>query len=243
MTKLTVSLLAVAVAAIAMPALGADLVLPTGVVTEPAPAALNNTLTFEVSPEFYAIGTSSHAGGQLADWYGKIGYGYNFGSGFSGSLAAQDTFKATGSATDLAQQNYEGALAYKLAVTKDLSFTVSGLLGYTAGNTGYVGGVASGGKGPADLGNSDDGYFYYAVSGAFDWKIDSHWTWNVVNVRYRNAFDRTWITPKVATGVTYKIDDADSVYASIGYGWKDNGNGSGLQSDKFNVAVGYKYSF
>jgi hypothetical protein len=242
MIKFTLPLLAVAFAAAAVPAFAAD--LPQGVVSVPAPpaAALLNTLSFETSPEFYALATSSHTSGQLADWYGKLGYSLNLGSGFSGSLAVQDTFKVSGAPINLTQQQYEAALAYKLSAGGGVSFTVSALLGYTAGNTGYVGGKASGGA-LVDLGNSDDGYLYYAISGAVDWKVDSHWTWNVVNVRYRNAFDRTWLTPKVATGVTYAIDSADSVYANVGYGWKDTGNGAGLLADKFNVAVGYKYSF
>ena len=243
MTKLTVSLLAVVLAATAVPAFAADLELPAGVVTEPAPAALNNTIAFEASPEFYALGTGSHAVGQLADWYGKATYSHNFGGGVSGSIDFQDTLKPSSTDLGLSQQQYEGALAYKLGVAKDLYFTVTGLLGYIAGNTGYVGGVASGGAGPADLGNSDDGFFYYSISGAVDWKVDPHWTWNVLNVRYRNAFDRTWITPKVQTGVTYNIDAADAVYAAVGYAWKDNGSGAGLVGDKWNFAVGYKYNF
>ena len=135
------------------------------------------------------------------------------------------------------------ALAYKLSPGNGLSFTVTGTLGYTAGNTGYLGGVATGGGGPVDAGNSDDGFLYYAITGAVDWKVDPHWTWNVINARYRNAFDRTWLTPKVYTGITYNIDSADAVYANVGYSWKDTGNGAGLLGDKWNVAVGYKYSF
>ena len=74
-------------------------------------------------------------------------------------------------------------------------------------------------------------------------KIDSHWTWNVFNARYRNAFDYTWITPKIATGVTYKIDDNNAVYLSVANAWKDKGDGKGLVEDKYNIAVGYKYMF
>lgn len=241
MTKLTVSLLAVVLAATAVPAFAADLELPAGVVTEPAPAALNNTISFEASPEFYALASGSHAAGQLADWYGKGTYSHSFGGGFSGAVDFQDTLKATGSAANLSQQQYEGSLAYKIGLSDSLAFTISGLVGYTAGNTGYVGGKAV--SGAADLGNSDDGFGYYAISGALDWKLDSHWTWNVLNARYRNAFDRTWITPKLQTGVTYNIDAANAVYASVGYAWKDNGSGTGLVGDKWNFAVGYKYNF
>jgi len=243
MTKFTVSLFAAALLLGAAPAVAAD--LPAGVVAAPpAAAAALNTLSFEASPEFYALASSSHSANTIADWYGKIGYSHNFGQGWSGSLGFQDTIKpATAAFLDgLSQQYYEAAIAYKLAVSKEFSVTVTGTLGYTAGNTSYAGGKATGGSNP-DLGNSDDGYLYYAISGAADWKVDSHWTWNIINARYRNAFDRTWMTPKVTTGVTYNIDSTDAVYANVGYAWKDNGNGAGLLADKWNVAVGYKYSF
>ncbi len=242
MTKFTVSLFAAALLLGAAPALAAD--LPTGVVAAPpAAAAALNTLTFEASPEFYALASSSHSANTLADWYGKLGYSRNLGQGWSASLGFQDTIKpATSTFLDgLSQQYYEAAVAYKLAVASNLSFTVTGTLGYTAGNTGYAGGKPV--SGAADLGNSDDGFLYYAISGAADWKVDSHWTWNIINARYRNAFDRTWNTPKVTTGVTYNIDSTDAVYANVGYAWKDSGNGAGLLGDKWNVAVGYKYSF
>jgi len=91
------------------------------------------------------------------------------------------------------------------------------------------------------LGTQD--FAYYFVQGALDWKLDSNWTWNVVSVRYRNAFNLTWITPKVSTGVTYTFDANNAVYANVGYAWKDNGNGQGLLADKWNIAAGYKYSF
>jgi hypothetical protein len=242
MTKFTLPLLAVAFVAAAVPAFAAD--LPQGVVAVPPPpaAALLNTLQFESSPELFALGTSAHSQGELADWYGKGTYTRNLGNGFSASAAIQDTLKSVGSTANLSQQYYEGAVAYKLSPGNGLSFTVTGTLGYTAGNTGYVGGKPTGGA-LVDLGNSDDGFLYYAITGAVDWKVDSHWTWNVINARYRNAFDRTFLTPKIYTGVTYNIDAADAVYANVGYSWKDSGNGAGLLADKFNIAVGYKYSF
>jgi len=73
--------------------------------------------------------------------------------------------------------------------------------------------------------------------------VDDHWAWNVFNIPYRNAFDVTWITPRAATGMTYKVDGNNAVYATVGYAWKDNGDGAGLLGDKWNVAVGYKLSF
>jgi hypothetical protein len=251
MNKTTVSLLALALVAAASPALAAD--LPRGVVQAPAPAApsTSNTISIETSPEFFATAGSTlgvaHDAGSLADWYFKGTLSHNFGSGFSGSVAFQDTLKnpgvnnAVATLTSPSQQYFEVAGAYKATLNPNFSVTVTGTLGYTFGQTGYVGGKPA--SAAADLGQSDDAYLYYAISGAADWKVDSHWTWNVINVRYRNAFDRTWITPKVTTGVTYAFDSQNSVYANVGYSWKDNGNGAGLLGDKLNVAVGYKYSF
>ena len=60
-------------------------------------------------------------------------------------------------------------------------------------------------------------------------------------LRYRNALDYTFITPKVATGLTYEWGPFRYVYGSIGYAWKDTGNG--LLGDKFNVAFGYRHTF
>lgn len=232
MNKFTVSLFAAALLLGAAPALAAD--LPTGVVAAPAPAAsTSNTLSLEFSPEFAAIASGSTAQGTLADWYAKGTFSHSFGQGISAAAAFQDTLKTNG----FSQYYFEGQAAYKASLTKEFSVTVTGYLGYTTGNTGYVGGLASSST------DNNDSFFYYAIAGAADWKLDSHWTWNIINARYRNAFDRTWLTPKVTTGVTYNIDATDAVYANVGYSWKDNGNGKGLLGDKLNVAVGYKYSF
>ncbi len=83
---------------------------------------------------------------------------------------------------------------------------------------------------------------YYVASGTVDWKLDSKWTWNAINARYRNSFSTTWITPKVSTGFTYTIDPRQSTYFSVGYAWKEGTSGS-LKADKINVAVGYKVGF
>ena len=101
------------------------------------------------------------------------------------------------------------------------TFGVSGGVGY---NQGYITGTTPVGG-------------YYLVSGTIDWKLDSKWTWNVINARYRNAFDVAWETPKVQTGVTYQIDARQATYVAVGYAWK---NGA---ADKINAAVGYKLGF
>jgi hypothetical protein len=74
-----------------------------------------------------------------------------------------------------------------------------------------------------------------------DLKLNSQWTWNIFDLRYRNAFDFTWITPKVATGLTYEWNPGNSVFGNVGYAWKDTG--SGLLGDKINVGFGFRHSF
>ena len=81
----------------------------------------------------------------------------------------------------------------------------------------------------------------YYLFNATDLKLNSQWTWNAIAARYRDAFDYTWVTPKLSTGFTYTIDGHNSTYANVGYAWKDTG--SGLLADKVSVAMGYKYGF
>jgi hypothetical protein len=247
MNKIALSVLAAALLASASPALAADLPMKAVAATVPAPAP-TTTLSLEVSPEFFAAATSSHAQSDFADWYAKGGIGVVVAPGWTLGASAQVTAKPATTVAPIFSNLYtgqvEGTIAYKYKLTDNFSVTGTAGLGFTWGNTGYAGGAYTHGTGSAiDLGNSDDSFGYYFVQAALDYKLDSHWTWNVINGRYRNAFNATWITPKVSTGVTYNIDATDAVYASVGYAWKDKGDGKGLASDKYNIAVGYKYSF
>lgn len=229
MKALSRTLLAAAALAVATPAFAADLLTTKAPAAAPAPAP-TTTITLEGSPEFSA------ATGNLSDDYVKGTISYTFAPGWSVSGAVQDTVKnLTG--TNTYQYQVEGAVAYKAKLSDMLSLSGTAGLGYTTGNTGYVGGVFS-----SSLLNNDS-FLYYFVSGAADLKLDSNWTWNAINVRYRNAFTETWITPKISTGITYNIDSTHAVYANVGYAWKDKGDGKGLVGDKYNVAVGYKFSF
>ena len=60
-------------------------------------------------------------------------------------------------------------------------------------------------------------------------------------LRYRIAFDYIWITPKAATGLTYALDSNNSVYANVGYAWKDTGKG--LLGDRINFSIGAQHNF
>ena len=244
MTKITVSLLAVALASLAGPVFAADLVKPAPAAA-PAPAP-TTTLSLEASPEFYATTTSAtHIANDMADWYGKGTLSYTFAPGWSVAGAVQDTIKPdAGGFSNLYQGQVEGSVAYKFKLTDAFTVTGTAGLGYTWGDTGYHNGEWTHGAGTfVEAGNNDDAFGYYFLQASLDYKLDSHWTWNVIQARYRNAFTETWITPKVQTGITYNIDSTDAVYAAVGYAWKDRGDGLGVQADKYNVAVGYKYSF
>lgn len=192
-----------------------------GAPAAPSPTPLGDTLSVELSPEWGA--TSPYA---YKDTYIKLGFSHSLGNGFSLGASIQETAKPTSSAFQP-----ETTLGYKWKQDA-LTFGVSAGVGYQSDTLGG----ASVNKGAVVGG-------YYLVSGTIDWKLDSKWTWNVINARYRNAFQYTWVTPKVATGFTYQIDPRQATYVALGYAWKDAGDGAGLLADKINVAVGYKLGF
>lgn len=181
-----------------------------------------NSVSLEFSPEYDA----SSANSGWKDDYVKAAISHTFENNFVVGAAYQHTWRSTSTAEQI-----EASIGYKI---KNGSFTLtpSALLGYGFGDQPKI----IPGNNFADEG-------YYAVALAGDLKIDDNWTWNVFNARYRNSFDGRWITPKISTGITYKFDSTSSIYANVGYAWKDTGNGAGLLADKWNVAVGYKFAF
>lgn len=216
MIKTTTFLLATLVAA---PAFAADLEAPVAAKPAAAPAP-TTTIGIEISPEFKTTDNS------LADVYAKGSLSESLGNGFSVGTSFQFVDKSGSPATYQYLVDVSGA--YKFKLSDNFSVTTTGGLGYNWGATG----IGAGGVQP---------FLYYYASAAFDAKIDSNWTLNILNARYRNGIGVTWITPKVQTGITYNIDSTHAVYANIGYAWKDTG--AGLNPDKWNVATGYKFSF
>jgi len=209
-----------------MPALAANVVD-----TPPLPAP-TWTIGIEGTPEFYAINNGSNTARSLADTYFKLSVSHSFENNFVGGLFIQPTFK-TGGKTQLYA---EASLGYKIKLSDSFTLTPSLALGYTWHDTGIVKGSDANAQLP-----------YYALYLAGDWKLDKQWTWNVFNLRYRNAFNATWETPKLATGVTYNIDTYNAVYASLGYSWKKAETTKApydqLAADKISLAIGYKHSF
>ncbi|WP_428029750.1 hypothetical protein [Ancylobacter sp.] len=85
--------------------------------------------------------------------------------------------------------------------------------------------------------SSDFTYYYLTLAGALP--IDDKWTWNAFRLRYRNAFDskNDYITPEIATGVSYKIDGKNSLSLMVEYDWSQN------EPSYTGIELGYKYHF
>jgi hypothetical protein len=214
-----------------VPALAADPVAADQAVAAP-PAAPTWVIGIEGSPEFYAIDNGSNIARSLADSYFKISISHNFPNNFVGGISIQPTFKTGGKI----QLYGEATVGYKIKLSDVFTLTPSLGLGYTWKDTGIVKDSDINAQVP-----------YYALYLAGDWKLNKKWTWNVFNLRYRNAFNATWETPKVTTGITYNIDTYNAVYANFGYSWKKAETTKApyneLSADKFNIAIGYKHSF
>ncbi|WEK52315.1 MAG: hypothetical protein P0Y66_10240 [Candidatus Kaistia colombiensis] len=197
------------------------------VVRAPAAEAATSgktTIGIEFGPEYFALDSDSHQAGDWSDNTLKLSVSHAFDKGWLLGGYFQTTFKPS----DQYQYYGEGSLGYRFRFER-FSLTPSVALGYTWDSTGIT---MDGQK------NSDA--LYYALYLAGDLKLSESWTWNVFNLRYRNAFDTTWETPKAATGLTFAMDPANSVYVNFGYSWKDSGEG--LKGDKINAAFGFKHA-
>ena len=227
MKTFTSALLAGAAISIASQAHAAD-----PVITEPVARAILNTITFEVSPEFNAKATSSQQSGSLKETAFKIGYSRNLGNGWSWGISDQQTVRATG--VGIYQNQLESTVGYSVKVNDTFSLPLSVGLGYVWDTRAASSGLA------------DHRWAYYVASAGVNVKFDSHWTWNAINARYRDAFEGDWKTPKVTTGITYTIDKYNAVYTNVGYTWKTGAGGEvapDVGPDKWNLTAGYKVSF
>lgn len=226
-TPLICSVLAMA----ATPLSAAD-ISQSPVLSPSAAPAPKWTLGIEGSPEIYAIDNGANQAGELNNIYYKVSLSRRFESGFVGGVSFQHAFKDD----DKTQFYADATLGYKFDVTERFSLRPGVGVGYTWKDTG----ITKGSDSNADIA-------YYALTLGGDLKLERGWTWNMFDLRYRNGFDATWLTPKVATGVTYQFDSFDAVYLSVGYAWKKTDTESPpynkLSGDKINFALGYKRSF
>ncbi|GEM_PF-2000564 len=257
--KNTVSILTAAAAGLVLSsaAFAADLPsksAPAAAAPAAAPASLDNSLSFEWDPEFRVSNSGINSGktaNAIVDNVGVVKYAHTwFGSLVTGVnyLYTGRVGLTAGAGVNQGEVSQgEFAVGYKIPVGGGVTITPGATIGYAWGATKF--GSTSNTKTPftaaTSTGNSAEAY--YAFTLAADWKINSQWTWNVVQLRYRDAFNSYYNTPKVQTGVTYAITPSDSVYGIAGYAWKNLYNHdvqiSNNYADKWNLAVGYKRSF
>lgn len=195
-----------------------------GTVVRPSGRIADGATVFgiEASPSFYAATTSSHTAGAYDDSSLSIYVTRSFGHGvFVGGNLEADLHP------DKDDQYYvEANLGYSFDFGR-FSFTPSVLLGDTWGGTGFGA-------------NGNSSAFYYALYADAAIRLDEHWTFNALSLRYRNAFDYTWITPEIGSGFSYKLASGTSLYGSAGYSWKDTGEG--MHPDTMSLAFGIRQS-
>lgn len=202
-------------------AAGADL----GTVKQPdgSIAAPTTWIGLEASPSFYASTTSSHDAGKYDDTSVKLTASHRFSDPFEIQGSLKDDIKQEGR-----RQYYaEGKASYGFDFGR-FTLIPSAALGVTWKDTGF---------GPQ--GNATTAYYAFYLAG--DLKLTDQLTWTMFDLRYRDAFDYVWVTPEIATGLTYKLTRADRVYGTASYSWK--GEGDGLHPDTYSVALGYEHGF
>lgn len=182
-----------------------------------------NTIGLEVSPSFYAASTSSHRANAYDDTSVQLNLTHRFESPFSVEATLKDDIKQEGK-----RQYYaEGRAAYRFDFGR-FALTPSAALGVTWSDTGF----GAGGDATAA---------YYAFYLAGDLKLSQKLTWTVFDLRYRDAFDYVWVTPEIATGLSYRLTHADRIYGTASYSWK--GSGDGIKPDTYSVAFGVEHGF
>ena len=177
------------------------------------PQQLSNSIGVELAPEFRP------QNGALVDGYIKGNFAHTFDGGVIWGGSFQYSDKVGGDRT----YRPETTFGYSIKLNEMWSVPVSAGVGYRWDED------PKSPPGPA--------FAYYIVNAGLNMKISESWTWNAISARWRDAFEGGWETPKVTTGLTYAIDRRNSVYANIGYAWKNG------QPNKINVAFGYKYGF
>jgi hypothetical protein len=215
------------------PALAADFSEANPVVSPPATISSGgNTFSAEFDTEFQESNskTASPKKGEVADYYGKFTLAHTFDDNVVVSGFFQPQYDLHPGKTNLWKYYVEGDLGYKIKVSDWFTLTPSAGIGGVFGDTGVT------------KANPDAAYYAFYLAG--DVKLNSSWTWNAFNLRYRDAFSYRWITPKVSTGLTYSLSKYASLYGVVAFSWKDTGTtGNPGDPDKLNVGVGAKVNF
>jgi hypothetical protein len=174
---------------------------------------LANSIGVELAPEFRA------QSGALVDGYIKGNLAHTFDNGLIWTGTVQYNDKVDGNSTYRAETTF----GYAIKLNETWSVPVNAGLGYRWDED--------------PRSQPSPAFAYYVVNAGLNMKISDSWTWNAISARWRDAFEGDWETPKVTTGLTYAIDRQNSVYANVGYAWKNG------QPNKISLAIGYKYGF
>jgi hypothetical protein len=147
----------------------------------------------------------------------QIDAAHTFDSGIILGGSFQYTDPTSGGADS---QNLEATIGYRLPFGQSFSMVGSG----------GIGGRFSG---------SDDAFAYYVLRVGADLRLTDRVTWNAISYRYRNAFDtdNEYDTPQLATGVSFKIDHANSVSGKLYRSWKEG------DPNEMGLALGFKHEF
>jgi hypothetical protein len=201
------------------------------VVSPPAAApSPSNTFSFEFDPEIQQAPASkkpSPGNGQVADYFGKFTAAHTFSSGVVVSGFFQPQYDLHPGKSNLWRYYVEGDMGYKIKLNSNFTLTPSAGIGDVWGDTAVT--------------KTNPNTLYYAFYLAGDLKLNSNVTWNMFNLRFRDAFQYRWITPKVSTGLTYNVNKYSALYGTVGYSWKDTG--SGMNPDKLNIGAGVKVNY
>lgn len=232
MKRLCLSALAAALLATTTPGFAAD--LPTRAPAPVPPAPSKMSVSFEAGPSFSQ--KSGATFGQLSNELMTAGLSYVLAPNLTVNATLRDQIKNDNAGGTDSMWFLQGTIGYRIPLNGTVSLNVSGGVGTAFGTTGYSHGVAS-------L-TGTDAFLYYLGGAGIDVKLDPHWTWNAINVQYKNGFAVDYLTPFATTGVTYSIDGHNAVYAKATYNWSDYGLGQqALAPLSENFSIGYRYSF
>lgn len=273
-TFTTAALLAVAVTSSAFAADANALkkksvVIPESAVKQAAvPASAKprlDSVSITFGPEMYATSDyhNNHGkpSGEVKDWATKFSYSHTFENNvvLGGSVAYTAWYndleaKANHPASTLNKTAFEASAGYKIKLDT-ITITPALGLGYVAGwakvnnlnNDPSTNAACSTTNSSSTDGDCFKPEPYYFFTLAMDWKVTSDLTWNVVNLRYRDAWDGNWNTPAIGTGLSYNLTSDDAITVSTSYSWANKWSHtvetSSKYADSYNVMFGYKHAF
>jgi hypothetical protein len=124
--------------------------------------------------------------------------------------------------SDDATSNIETTAGYRIHLNDTLSVNGSAGVG-----------------GRFQVSGSGDDFAYYVLRVGAEVKLTSAVTWDAVAFRYRDSFDPSddYLTPQLGTGVTFRLDEHNSVSSKVQYNWKN------WDPDTVGFALGFEHSF